>query len=517
MPWKPGGVQTANTAPITMVELTQSTSKFLVLAIWLVFAGFLLAQHQLVFPYHDDWGYAVLSYTTEQTGFTGQDFTFDRLLAFIGAEYTHWSGRVAAFFFQIQLFKLGLTSVRLYQFASILAILALAVLIPAKPRQPFWVYAVPPLLYLALPEHVLVGGVYWFSAAAGYLWGLAFLLGAAWLLKRDGQAGLGACLLLSLTALFHELLAIAALAFAFTWVIMLRERLRSKGALIRYALFLLPVLLCAAICVLAPGNFKRKSVSTYASEHTLDIVLSNLNAMTHMWTSLGSLAGGGVLVGAWVALWRHAPKHPGSGLRVLRDYGTLVGAVLCFALLAAPAPYSSAAPVIFAALFASSLYRVCTTHSAGAVVFSLYVAALASLAPLLLSPGVPGRALIPFDFLMFVPVIFALSNLQGLAQSWLAGLAACLVLFVAKDSALNIYRGYQRNELVQVANDAKLRALSLDIENGVSVARGVSLYKLPDPRYAETMPYDRPLIERWIRKFYRLPPGLEFNWQNAQP
>ncbi|BBI49705.1 hypothetical protein HORIV_21260 [Vreelandella olivaria] len=39
------------------------------------------------------------------------------------------------------------------------------------------------------------------------------------------------------------------------------------------------------------------------------------------------------------------------------------------------------------------------------------------------------------------------------------------------------------------------------------------LYRLPNDRFAETMPYQRELVETWMRRYYQVPEGLNIEWQ----
>jgi len=498
-----------------MFGFTENAQRIFALAIWVAFAGFLLAQHQLVFPYHDDWGYAVLSYTTEQTGISGQMFTLADVISFVADEYKSWSGRVAAFFFQINLFKLGLDYVRVYQVSSILAILLFSLLIAANKRSNILLFVLPPLLYLAMPSYTLVGGVYWFSAAAGYMWGLPFLLCGAYLIKRNDGLNLGSVLLLSVSALFHELIAVVSVSFVLTYMFLCHVSLKRSKELYRNATLSVPVLLFAAVAILAPGNFRRKSVSSYQSENIGDIVLTNFQSMADFWLKSG-IAFTLVLVASLVVLSLDEKSFRQSKWRVKVEYWYLVALALVLVLLVALDQYLFIAPALFTVAFGFVLFRFCAGSSTGVVVFSLFVGSVASLVPLLFSPGVPGRALIPYYFLLFSPIVFSYSRVDNLQKFVVAGLGVFVAVTIGLLNVFNIYDGYKRNYQVNVVNDSKLTALSFDIRNGLPATQSVILYKLPAPTFAETMPYERPLIEKWIKKYYEIPSDVRFVWRESK-
>src|SRR5690606_13181656 len=125
---------------------------------------------------------------------------------------------------------------------------------------------------------------------------------------------------------------------------------------------------------------------------------------------------------------------------------------------------------------------------------------------LLLAPAVPGRALLIFYFLMFAPVCFAFLPIRERAD-WLAlGVLLMLLLPATVYNAREVYLGYQANHQANITNHYKLSVAGYEIRLGKIIEEPLTLYRLPNEYYAETMPYQRPLIEKWIKKFYRLPP-----------
>ena len=80
-------------------------------------------------------------------------------------------------------------------------------------------------------------------------------------------------------------------------------------------------------------------------------------------------------------------------------------------------------------------------------------------------------------------------------------------------NSYNIYIGYEQNYETNQANDFILRVVSDRVERKIDVDDNILLFKLPNPYYAERMPYDRPLIEKWMKKYYSLPENIVFEWK----
>jgi hypothetical protein len=134
------------------------------------------------------------------------------------------------------------------------------------------------------------------------------------------------------------------------------------------------------------------------------------------------------------------------------------------------------------------------------------------------SPGVAGRSLITFFLLMTLP-ISALLNLAwregGLTRMCAIASIAATVWFGYWNSERN-FTGYMENAQAHYDNDTQLRKAALEYRQHIGPG-SVTLFRLPNPYFAEKMPYDRPLIERWIRKYYGLPEACAFAYTQPSP
>ena len=493
-------------------EALRRAASYFALALFIIF---LIAQHSLVFLYYDDWGLAVLDYVGAQHGFLGQDFDFHHLMNFLRGMYLNWTGRVTALGALIYLFKLGLEYVRLYQFIVILAIVLLSLKLAsdhAAVRPPV---LIPITLYLALPIFALAGGLYWYTAASTYVWGIPFLLGGIWFVKRRGQFSIASGLLLAFAACFHEMMALAVIGFFLAWVFL--DQLDSLGdvrRLRRDLLLFLPVFTASLLVILAPGNFKRQQGSVYPDDHFIKTVLANARSLvnllvvnpeghTFLLLFLLSMA---ILVIRFIAVRGYQ-----------RSYAITAGTgVLCL-IFAWHLSITTFTLLLFLG-YGALLVLLRDEVAFGRGIAALYAGALASLPILLLAPYVAGYSLLIFYFLLFPVITHALQLVpcRPPRAQMFAALAALLIMPWALSNAGSIYRGYRSNLPANTYNHYKLWTTKLDYRAGHATEQPIRLYKLPSPRFASTMPYQRPLIEKWVRKYYSLPEDIQFHWEQPR-
>ncbi len=484
----------------------------IILFLYLIFILFLILQHSMVFLYNDDWGYSVLEYGVEQTGFSGQNFTLSHALGFLVDLYEAWSGRVFSIFLEIYLIKFGLWYVRLFQVLAILCVLYYSMRIAIgrdeRNKRIFLVFILPILLYLSLDPHMYMGGIYWFAAAAGYLWGIPVFLLAAHSILINRKITFGSSLMLSLSAIFHEEMGFVAITFILSYIIY-DHFLGSKKQHILEKIYLsTPIALLAAATIFAPGNFARKSLSDYGSKSMYEIILMNMTSMSGMFFSLSSIFFW-ILFLSFVIFSFSSSKGP---LRSVSDFFAC-----CFPAIALLASYLLLSQLLFAiffvGLFSFVLLRSCRLSEAGIVVFSVFVASLGSLVPLLLAPVVAWRAAIPFYLLLFVPILFSIMAIKDNNFKYFIMTAFGVIFIFSGINSANIFNGYRKNYEVNIINHYQLMIANHKLRNNIEIENKIILFRLPSPWHAEMMPYQRPLIEKWMKKYYELPQDVSFDWR----
>lgn len=470
------------------------------------FVLFMLAQHALVFPYHDDWGYATLTYTTEVGAGVGRHFTQFDLFRFLYSEYWNWSGRFFPFYLQINLYAWGLETVRVVQ-VLVLAIIVVSTAGAARAERPWHPILLVPIVYfLSLPEFVTTSGLYWFSVSIAYVWGLALFGLATWRVAHDGKMDWASTLLYALAALFHEQMAVAMPAFVLTYGVLQFLSQRSWLGVRAWFCRLLITIGAGALVIFAPGNFVRRAVSHYPHEGVIETALVNIQVMNQLVLheearlALAIWLAAGIVYITMLLRRLEQPNYVALGLSI----AMVVLAVLAWQGMALFFP---ALLLLFSSVLMLSVWLRCVP----VVIAAAFFAAVASMVLLLLAPVVASRALITFYCLMLVPITYA--GIVVFRFSPLLMVATVVAFGVpAANKAGAVYEGYAQNAPIHQLNNAKLLAAGMEAGAG-NIPEQLILYRLLNDRFAETMPYQRELVETWMRRYYQVPESVNIEWQ----
>lgn len=470
------------------------------------FVLFMLAQHAMVFPYHDDWGYATLTYTTEIGAGIGRQFTQADLFRFLWSEYFAWSGRFFPFYLQINLFAWGIEAVRVVQ-VTVLAVMVVSAVAASRHGKPWHPVILVPILYLlALPEFVTTGGLYWFSASIAYVWGLSLFGLATLRVARVGNLDWLATGLYAVAALFHEQMAVAMPAFVLSYGILQFLAQRSLAGIQAWLYQLFVTIAAGALVIFAPGNFVRRAVSDYPHESLVDTMLSNISSMSYLALhpegrlALIAFSVAGLVYALLVVMAAPKKLYAGAGL-------SLGYFLLAFLGWQENTLFLSTLLILYSTIFALCVWWRCIPTWVAAA----FLSAVASLVLLLFAPVVAARALLTFYCLMLLPLTYA----GMLAYRFRPPLLLIVIVAFtvpAVDKARFVYAGYAENVGTHQLNEAKMLAAGMEAHIG-STPEQIVMYRLPDERFAETMAYQRPLVETWMRRYYQVPEEVSIEWR----
>lgn len=73
--------------------------------IFILYLMFIYFQHQFVFMYFDDYGYASLSYGAI-VGNGGTNYNLNDIIKYLFWHYVNWGGRIVPFFLEINIIKM---------------------------------------------------------------------------------------------------------------------------------------------------------------------------------------------------------------------------------------------------------------------------------------------------------------------------------------------------------------------------------------------------------------------------
>lgn len=499
-----------------MMNLNQHLSHFIysskyrnILSIFMLaaFSIFLVAQHNLVFPYHDDWGYSVLLYGKEQNGFTGQNFSQGQLLNFLIDHYFEWSGRVVGFYLEINLFKLGLEYIRAAQVIVILCMAIYSVkLATEKIIHPL--LFIPIIYFFALPVFTQVDGLYWFSASVSYVWSIPILLSGVFIAQQRKRITPGVMLIISCAATFHEQVGLASVAFTLSYIFTLHLNPLTKTETTKNIINAIPVIIAAALTIMAPGNFARKSVTQYPTENILELIHLNSSRIVELMLLhqegklISSMIFASFLIMCMKIIENSWLKYRFAGMAA-------IFLVMSFIF------YFSSTVFFWFFLFSYGvgIFWLQRVEGGKYGIFCLYLSAVSTLVLLLVVPSVPYRALLPFYLIMTAVVTYIYSYLFKTKAHLIFTLYLICIFPLAVLNAAHVYSGFSLNRQANCINHYTLASLSFQIARGEAPPKAVTLYKLADDRYAGTMPYQRPLIETWVKKFYSLPSDMQFIWK----
>jgi hypothetical protein len=328
-----------------------------------------------------------------------------------------------------------------------------------------------------------------------------------------GKLDIIGAVLLGSAALFHELFASAAIFFVFGLIVVDQAKQTRTQSIVKNFAIAVPIWLASAFVVLAPGNFRRAAISDYGGHSSVGTMISNMDAIG---SYLKSHASHPILfIIAWsvavIVLSGRAGKSLGKW-----SVGTVLLWILTI-ILVSKASWNLALVLLLTTLIYISILEVRAENAPPTLVGCIFASA-GSLLPLMAAPTVPGRALIPF-FLLLMPVAaFAFTRvaivLRTQASVGAALIASLIALAVfAAPSTIRIYKGYSANRAQNEYNDALLEVTSAQIAAWeINVPVKLRLQKLKYDEFGEVMPYQRPLIEYWLRRYYSLPSNVIFEW-----
>lgn len=415
-----------------------------------------------------------------------------------------------SFGMQIGITKLGIDCLRFAEAVSLILIVYLLFLSITKRIIPGVSIIFPVVIFMALPAFILTGGIYWFSAASSYVWGVPFFLTATYITHKNNELSSVSVLLLSVSALFHEQMAVAAITFHVCYFVILafQDRNKIKNGALKHAAMFLPVFLSFLFVVLAPGNMNRKHSSVFPGDTLGEVVLSNAKLLCRYF--IENTEGWNYIILVLMASVVLSIKSAKSSRKVKVLIFVLVALDLISCVRMAADPIFSSTTILF--VFGALLALTTKINSFGRVAFCAYMAAMASVSVLLFSPGFAGRSLIPFYLIMMLPIAHSLISVESIKGRVVTIFATLIVAYFSVGGVESVYRGYEGNYAQNSENNSRLEAFREDLLNAGGEKNTLLLLKLHNDRYGELMPYQRPVIDVWIRKYYSLPPSINIVW-----
>ncbi len=510
--------------------------------VFLVFFGVMLVQNRYVFIYHDDYGYASLSYAINIQSVHGHTFSLSQLVAYLTGHYNLWGGGVIAKGIEIMALRWGVWPFRILQSVVLTMILVSAyklLNIFYKREITRWLIAFTLCCcYGLIAIQLHRDGTYWPTASVSYVWPFLVLFIAATIHLRLVNGRQDRWLLPIMGVLYFVAGAaqeqIGLISVVFVSGLLLTHLWLKKGRSVLFvdSIAILFVLVGFAFLILAPGNLVRLGNPIYTFfrgmvlSDRLQLTLPNIlqinfgrqnQAILLLWTWL--------CVAVMWASYRARKRPP---LIYLFTFLICVffGLVLTVSLIPALSsienwiyqPPSSIGPFLFwvGFLCAVSLAVVlfCVEKGLYALI-ALFVGGILSQVIMVASPTWNLRSSLIFLFTLF-PVLAAMLGevVPEVRGQLLASLALLIIFTAAAFNTAVIVHGYAANSLVMESNDRLLRQAAQAIPEGAIVQK-IRLKTLPNDLYAAEMPYSPgyEYINWWIKEYYDLPLDIDLNWK----
>ena len=188
-----------------------------VLPVFFLLACYLLYQYSHVFLYYDDFGYFSLSYGYRVPDLSGHHYTFAQMFSYLGHHYTETNGRLLYTGLFLFLYRIGGLPLLQVSMAAIVlgVILSVYACIDKEELNEYargLAAAILSLLFGTVSVTVARQGIYWFAASFSYVTpAIPFLLLSRKLFKNQGRgpgsrdaADTAGCMLLAFLAGFSQ-------------------------------------------------------------------------------------------------------------------------------------------------------------------------------------------------------------------------------------------------------------------------------------------------------------------------
>lgn len=520
-----------------MEKISSFIKKRRVLLIFLIFFLLLLLQYQFLYLYHDDYGYASLSYAVD-IGNEGLHYGISDILRFLWLHYLHWGGRVTSFFVECSLLRLGLPIYRLVQSIVVTLIFYLIYKI-AKENSKIEDYKIAIFtvsLYGILDLMNLRDSFFWISASVNYVFPTLYFLALVVFMRQEKYNNkfiyFLQFLLVFLTAFSHE--QTSAMLLFYLILTLIEEKVKNKKikkvSIIRFIIALIGF----ALLLFCPGNNARKATSP--EFYNLSIFKKLLVTIPDTITGVFSEYNNQFFLLFFFALAivsitniKNIKNVKNKILKYLIMLSTLSNIVIIiFSLFIKNYNYFT----YFAYLFNNNIkylvivvlmLQLLLIISSFVIYFEkkddfyskLSLSAFAYITPMFISSYFPERSVIGFQLVMFIIIVkIIFTYFEKVKLPFLLNTVIVAVLIYSITNYTSITLGYYNNKKVNDYNDKVLLSSSKKIKSGKNIKeikqkKFNNMFYAIDPPYIEGFEYTKV----WIKKYYEIPQKVELKYE----
>ncbi len=512
----------------------------LTVGVFAIFGTFLFNQYSLVFPSHDDYGYATLSYVYWEEGMWGQDYSMDQLVHYLTQHYNRWGGRILSFGQSILLLREGLDVAQGFHAVTLMLTFLMAFLFAQNGKKTKWL----PLaalftcaLFGMIGKDISISGFYWYCAAILYTVPVLYVFIGAWLLyvmlldKREKTISVAKIMMLPFTTVLFffagwsmEQVGIFAVVVSGAMLMYACFKRRNPLVLI-YGVppFISSVIGCHILINAIGNNSRQSSHADYYNLPFSEQILTSGDTIVKTLFRLGNILT--VILIALVAV--------SAALFILRKkknvftYSLLgLNSVLAAFSLAVSAnnvqgPKISVWLWIYLIVMAVtvSIWLFSSKRKQDYLIWALFFGSLASQGACLIAPIFPDRCLMMFVLTLVIVASRAFNEYVSIFENLDRKKAVASVLSITcaftvmgATGAMQVYDGFKENDRVQQYNNRMLEVTGKLYDEYDIGCTSIPLMRLKDDTYAgSTQPYGRDLIKDWMKIYYKLPDNLQYS------
>lgn len=517
---------------------------YIIIFLFVLFLLFLIYQHQGLYLYFDDYGYASLSYAYNMENVKGLEYNIGDIMQFAQGHYNVWGGRMLFLTLEIvSIHYLGLQGFRIIQSIIILGIAVLTYLILKnifKLKEGSIKLAILSIVSYGVIEIVIFrSGIFWISASVLYIFPIAFFLLFLYLYMKykeninfKNKTVKNIYILAMAISIFaatfsQEQIAIAAVALI--GILTIYNNTKNKETSKIDIAMCVIALVGFTILMIAPGNEARKLSPSSGGfydrpfiERTIDdykaIVTKNFNGATRIFSLL--------FLGA-TAYCSFKNEKEKKGMKWLNHISCISIAIIVGFSFIYPNGYfekllqeSPSIIKTYATVAVSAVQVILMFYSLTVYLWdkkhiylvAILFAGIISQAAMLVAPGFPERSAVIFEILMNVLMIKILTDI-GLENKQVYYYLAIPIVIICCLNSYHITKGYHLNIEVNKYNDAKLLETKQKIEQGEKIEK-ITLKKLKDDRFGYDQLYQGILmVKTYICEYYDLPSEIEIQYE----
>ncbi len=521
--------------------ISKNKNIILVILIFLIFLSVLIIQNKYLSLYHDDYGYASLSYVYNVEEVNGTQYDFGQILEFLKGHYEIWGGRILYFLIEIVILRYGgIVAFRIIQPLIIAAIFFMIYLIiksKLKEKINDWYIALATVsLYGVFEIMVVRTGIFWITASVLYVFPILFLLLFIYFYdkytKIEIKKKINKILYIIMCGIFiflasfsQEQIAIAMLSYIIIHLIynIIKNKKFNKIDLLMTIISLIGFL----ILMMAPGNELRKlhptSIDFYNSpfiSRTINSIESIICNNFGIYNKIFSFIFFASAIYCSFITIKQTKK-----LKILSSISLISTSLIFFVNCIKQEGYFNYLYAVIKnetyknlAIFFSIIQLALLLYSITVylwnkkeyLILNLFYCGIISQAAMIVAPYFPLRSTIIFEVISFVLIINIISSIYQKIKIKRQILYIIIpILIVTSFNVIKITRGYMQNININNENDLILRQTSTEIKEGNEINE-IYLKQLPNILYSGDQPYTEgnAYIEEWIKQYYDLPENI---------